>query len=1306
MGKPEERLGDSLDSFEPDLPTPRSRRISADPFGLGLALLGQATTRLLYDLDAYRRGTGRAAPEPGRHRARARAARQRPGARAADEDPAPRSATPTASAARSSSKGQAAGRPVTDGGPDVQHGGSAAAGRSSTTRARRSGEYEPFFTATHRFEFARAEGVSTVQFYDPPGRVIGTLQPNQTFEKVVFDAWSHQTWDANDTVLLDPRTDPDVGPFFSRVLAGRPGWKTWYEQRISGDRGEDERRAAQRTAVHAATPSMARFDTLGHPIANVAHNRLERDGRLIDEYPTTRTVRDVQGNQRWIGDPLNRVAARFDYDMSGKAVLQSSFEAGSRLALADVGGSTILIWNSRGFRLRHTYDRLRRPTGEYAAAAAGPECLVQYTVYGEAASSAEAHNLRGKNYLQFDGAGAVAQPRFDFKGNLLQSERRVTRQYRGTQAWDTVEQLVSASGQVDPDTGTLALCLDDLLDAERFTGRTAYDAYNRPIQVTAPDRTIATLSYNDAMLLDHVDVILPDGSTSPFVTSIEYNARGERTHVSYGNETHTRYELDPETFRLNRLITRRPDGLLQDYRHFFDPVGNVVVIRDHGRPTVFHGNAVVSPDTSYVYDALYQLLRADGREQAGQNENHERRDLEPEKGADHPHDRQAMRRYSENYHYDAAGNLLRLVHSASGGGWTRRCFYEEASELEPGQTSNRLSRSVVGDTARQYSYDPNGNTTAMPHLHELAWDYGDQFVQADLGGGCRAFYSYDTAGRRVRKTIEQAGGRRIAERIYVGAFEVYRRYDGDGDTCLLERNTGHVYDNENRVALIETTTIKEGSTLERPPVEFRYQLTSGAKSVTIETDAEGRLITYEEYHPYGTTSYRAARGFAEVSPKRYRYAGKEHDEETGFYYYGARYYAPWLARWTSCDPAGMVDGSNIYRYVKNNPVNFTDPTGQWEMPSWRTVAVVAAVVVVGTVVTVATAGAAGPLVVGAVASIGLTGTAATVATGVAVGAIAGAVGGAAAGAAGEATRQTVNSKALGLGNEEFSGTKILDEAAKQAKTGAAIGAAAGGIAALAAPAGAAAIGAAGKLAQRVAPNLAKGVATAARGIGSAATAVAEKSGLAALSEASKDIGVGAAKSLFQEGSAGANAVATFAETGSVADSLGAAPRPSAPEVPPAIAPPTDAVPDIAAEGTRRTVALDADALVKFRQPGVQGVLQPGDRLVATPNVVSELQNSVGIKDVENFLGTKGVEAVAAEPGASVPATFLRQQLDALAPGAVGNAGDALNLGEAGSIGADLFVTADQNTIGEAFGLGGSIFLPHSGGASLPFVVVK
>jgi RHS repeat-associated protein len=100
----------------------------------------------------------------------------------------------------------------------------------------------------------------------------------------------------------------------------------------------------------------------------------------------------------------------------------------------------------------------------------------------------------------------------------------------------------------------------------------------------------------------------------------------------------------------------------------------------------------------------------------------------------------------------------------------------------------------------------------------------------------------------------------------------------------------------------------------------------------LEIDEQAQVITYEEYHPYGTTAYCAGRSAAEVSLKRYRYTGKERDEETGFSYHSARFYLPWLGRWVSCDPIGIDAGVNIYSYVRDNPICSIDLTGTRDGP--------------------------------------------------------------------------------------------------------------------------------------------------------------------------------------------------------------------------------------------------------------------------------------------------------------------------------------------------------------------------------------
>ena len=104
---------------------------------------------------------------------------------------------------------------------------------------------------------------------------------------------------------------------------------------------------------------------------------------------------------------------------------------------------------------------------------------------------------------------------------------------------------------------------------------------------------------------------------------------------------------------------------------------------------------------------------------------------------------------------------------------------------------------------------------------------------------------------------------------------------------------------------------------------MKYQLGDHLGSSHVVLDDSGNLINREEYTPYGETS------FGSFVRKRYRFTGKERDEESGLYYHGARYYAPWLGRWASTDHAGSRsrDGELLYTYSRNDPLRFADLTG-------------------------------------------------------------------------------------------------------------------------------------------------------------------------------------------------------------------------------------------------------------------------------------------------------------------------------------------------------------------------------------------
>ena len=207
-------------------------------------------------------------------------------------------------------------------------------------------------------------------------------------------------------------------------------------------------------------------------------------------------------------------------------------------------------------------------------------------------------NLRSKVFRQLDGAGMVTSERYDFKGNLLNSARQLLADYKHEVDWSGTPEL----------------------ESEVYRTATTYDALNRATTVMTPDGSVAHPKYNEANLLESLSVnIRGSDDPTPFVTYINYNARGQRAIIEYGNGTISRYTYDPSTFRLTRLVPCRKhdDDRIQDLHYTFDPAGNVTSTRNDALETIYFRNHVVSPTAEYVYDATYRLSCAFGREHAG-----------------------------------------------------------------------------------------------------------------------------------------------------------------------------------------------------------------------------------------------------------------------------------------------------------------------------------------------------------------------------------------------------------------------------------------------------------------------------------------------------------------------------------------------------------------------------------------------------------------------------------------------------------------------------------------------------------------
>src|SRR5690606_5714641 len=156
---------------------------------------------------------------------------------------------------------------------------------------------------------------------------------------------------------------------------------------------------------------------------------------------------------------------------------------------------------------------------------------------------------------------------------------------------------------------------------------------------------------------------------------------------------------------------------------------------------------------------------------------------------------------------------------------------------------------------------------------------------------------------------------------------LYRK--GGNGTLKGEWESRHTSDATGRIVLVESRTGDDGNLVGSPTGSWRFQLSNHLGSAATEVTETGAIISYEEYHPYGTSAYRLVDSQIDVPAKRYRYTGMERDEETGLGYHAARYYAPWLGRWTAADPIGLGGGLNRFAYA-TNPVGARDPTGTTE----------------------------------------------------------------------------------------------------------------------------------------------------------------------------------------------------------------------------------------------------------------------------------------------------------------------------------------------------------------------------------------
>ena len=605
-----------------------------------------------------------------------------------------------------------------------------------------------------------------------------------------------------------------------------------------------------------------------------------------------------------------------------------STDGGVNLNFNNVFGNDLWNRSPRNFDQVIYYDELQRKVkvrtkGIKNDGTVATDNVVETFIYGESQPNAADYNLRGQLYQLRDQSGVITNSKYNLQGNILETNRQLTQNYQDYINWDdTVE-----------------------LETESYTSKFAFNGIQQLITETTPDGSVKTNSYNRLGLLEKIKVTFPDGTEQPIINNIKYNAKGQRVAIDYANGVKTSYSYEDTTWRLIKLYSTRSNkdskgkerkSVIQDIAYTYDPVGNITRLKDNTYQTVFYNNQRVEPVSDYTYDPLYRLIKANGRQHPGINarthKNNDRDEDFKQSKFIPLSDSNALENYRESYTYDDAGNLIETTHIASNP-WTRN------QEIMP--DSNRLktvsSNNGFPDSL-DITYDRSGNQQQLNgnSTVSLTFNCCENLVKAGIIARSNQpddsdYYTYDSDEMRTRKVSERLvnGGAVIEKesKIYLGNYEVKRLQQNE--TTILKRQTLRVMDDETCVAIIHYW---ERDDLQREVEQvgtrkLRYQLDNHLGSVSLEVNDDAQIISYEEYFPYGGTAFIAGKNQKEVKLKEYRYSGKERDEATGLYYYGARYYAPWLGRWLKPDPAGSVDGLNLYEFVGGNPISNVDIGG-------------------------------------------------------------------------------------------------------------------------------------------------------------------------------------------------------------------------------------------------------------------------------------------------------------------------------------------------------------------------------------------
>lgn len=649
--------------------------------------------------------------------------------------------------------------------------------------------------------------------------------------------------------------------------------------------------------MHSKTPMLVANDPRGLPIRTLDYWRSEDAGPA--QTLVHRTLHDAAGRAVAIWDPrlwalqmtVPPASLAMVYALNGQVLRSDSVDAGTQIELRGGGAQVLFEWDSRGTRREILHDALLRPLAVFEAGEAQPLRCVERFVYGQPGAGEGASNQLGQLIRHDDPAGSVLFEAFAITGECLVNTRHYTLE-PGAPDWP--EPIAERQRWLEPGEGV--------------TSRWRFGPLGHTLEQVdaAGNRHGRELTLDGRLQATHLQLKGQPGART-LVSDIRYNAQGQVIQELAGNRVLTTLTYRPEDGHLKARQAKNGDGdILQHLIYDYDPMGNVLSIEDKALPIRYFANQRIDPISRYTYDSLYQLSDATGWEAGTVSQG-------PQSiGRADP---AALSNYRQTYRYDESGNLLELIHVGARNG----------RKLKAARFSNRCLP-YLGDVPPTEdeiaaAFDPRGNLRALEAGRPLTWNLRNQLQsvtpveRVGRRHDCE-HYCYDGGGLRVRKTRALQTNVRsvISQVLYLPALEL-RSDTATGEQLQVIAVEGAI----NSVRVLHWASAPPGGSNDL----YRYSITDHLGSASLELAEDARLISQETFHPFGETAWSKD---TEVSYKTLRYSGKERDA-TGLYYYGYRYYMPWLQRWLNPDPKGFIDGLNLYRMVGNSPMRHVDSDG-------------------------------------------------------------------------------------------------------------------------------------------------------------------------------------------------------------------------------------------------------------------------------------------------------------------------------------------------------------------------------------------